>query len=95
MTKIRQSFTTTIVKRLELEIDSEKLTPEIIKEYNEMITYKGDTVEEHLANIAEHYNLENWWNGDTFLEGYGDLKELGVRIISEEIFDIDTEKNYD
>jgi hypothetical protein len=92
MTKIRKSFRTTIIKTVTIEIDLDKLTPELISEYNSMITNKGETPEEHLQNIAEHHALENWWNGDMFLEGYGDLNEFDVKIIKDSYEEIETEE---
>ncbi|QIG68122.1 hypothetical protein EVB55_187 [Rhizobium phage RHph_Y68] len=90
---IKRTYTTTITKTVTISIDETKLTPEIIEEYNDQITWSGNTVEEHLLNIAEHYNRGNWWSGDTFLEGYGDLKEFDVKIVNEEFDDIHTEKS--
>ncbi|QIG69753.1 hypothetical protein EVB81_184 [Rhizobium phage RHph_I46] len=86
------SFVTTITRTVTLKINLEKLTPEIIQECNDTITYIGDTPEEHFANIAEHYNRGNWDMFDTFLEGYGDLKEFDVEVVKDTLDDVNTEK---
>ncbi|QGZ13997.1 hypothetical protein PP939_gp164 [Rhizobium phage RL38J1] len=87
MTKQKFKFVTTVTKEIEIEIDLDKITPEAIAEYHEMITYIGDDPIDHLKNIASHAARENWWNCDKFLEGYGDLGEEFDALIVNESFD--------
>ncbi|QGZ14272.1 hypothetical protein PP940_gp146 [Rhizobium phage RL2RES] len=91
MAKQTFKFQVTMVKEIHLTIDPDKLTKEIMEGYNDMITWVGDEPKQHLENIAEQAARGQWWNGDKFLEGYGDLTEFEASV-NEFEGDIEVEK---
>lgn len=73
----RVKFEVTVSKIIEVEFDREKLTPAFWAEFNSTITDRGGPDVEYLAEHAA-------WNfvqgAENFVEGIGDLKEMGVKM---------------
>ena len=55
------------------------LTENSIKDFNRLIYHAGDTIEEHYANIAKMIADDR--ADPDFIEGYGNMKELGIEIL--------------
>lgn len=68
-------------QELEIEIDDEKLTEEFMDEFKEYF-YDFDTIEEHVEHIGQIYarSAYSTKDGKPFIEGYGTLDCLGVKI---------------
>lgn len=54
------------------------LTKDSVEEFNRLIYYAGETVEEHYVNLAKMVAEDR--TGTDFVEGYGNMKELGIEI---------------
>lgn len=73
---------TTISFQTDVDVyyDPEKFTPKFMESFRGVF-YDFDSVEEHLSHIAScaARGLVGGVNGD-FLEGYGNLKDFGIRV---------------
>jgi hypothetical protein len=93
MTLVKRRYTVTIVKEIVIEIDEDKMTEEAMTEFNSHIHNIGLDKEAHFENIAAQCARENWWNGDKFLEGYGDLgDEFGAYVVMDDEISVETER---
>lgn len=74
--------TKTVIVAMEVKVtvDETKFTPEFMEQFNSHMFDMGDDLDEHILNLAEKYvrgDAQGW--EDDFLEGYGPLKDMGVR----------------
>ncbi|MEW8253736.1 MAG: hypothetical protein AB2747_05240 [Candidatus Thiodiazotropha taylori] len=67
--------TTAITQFVEVEVDETKFTPEFMAEFSKVF-YPFETIEEHMLHIGQ---LEARGMLLPVTEGYGDIKELGIK----------------
>lgn len=60
---------------VEVTIDETKFTPEFMQEFNSYM-FKAD-MDEHIKTLAYHAAYDD---SETFIEGYGNLKEMGIEL---------------
>lgn len=74
---MKKRFAVIVTKWLSVEFDTEKMDAEFWKDFNESISDRGGEDYEYLAEHAA-------WNfaqgEEMFIEGIGDLREMGVVI---------------
>lgn len=69
-----------VTKEVQVTIDETKFDAEFCRQFDESIFFVGDDLDEHMQNLAEKYvngDAQGW--DDDFLEGYGLLKDMGVK----------------
>ncbi len=73
-----KKFTVEVLTTVEVTIDDQKLDQEFMDDFSRYF-YELDTLEEHACYLAqlEAREMIGW---DDFVEGYGDLKELGIEL---------------
>lgn len=74
---MKKSFEVAITKTLRVEFDSTKLTDEFWRDFNEMISDRGGPDIEYLA---EHVGWNYVQGYEKFIEGIGEIKEMGISI---------------
>lgn len=80
MTTQKKNYRVSVTKTLRIEFDLAKLDDQFWNEFNSSIDDRGGPDVDYLA---EHVAW-NYVQGDTlFVEGIGDLKEMGVRVIED------------
>lgn len=70
----------TKTKEVQVTIDETKFDAEFFRQFDESMFYVGEDLDEHMQNLAEKYvngDAQGW--EDDFLEGYGPLKDMGVK----------------
>lgn len=78
--EVRRGFTVTV--------DETKFTEAFLQNFMEHFSGSVETVEDHVGYLARQYAAGNVSN-DSFLEGYGELSEFGVKMRSD--FDTETD----
>jgi hypothetical protein len=75
-----KNFTVNVDVLVDVSIDETKFTPEFMEEFRKSF-YAFDTIEEHVAHIGELAATGRiaGWNND-FIEGYGKLDEMGIKV---------------
>lgn len=68
---------------VDINYDPARFTDEFMEEFREHF-YDYDTIEEHLEHIAYNYFV-NGTSEDDFLEGYGVLKDFGIKFIGDHV----------
>ena len=68
-----------ITHYIEVEIDENKLTQEFNEQFNKTIGFI-DTPEEHLVHIANYFAQFDEPYRNYFLEGYGPMNEMGIKV---------------
>ena len=83
----KRTYEVEVKSIIKIELDDEKFTPEFVKEFNSTMFHCGDLDDknsmlfDHAANIARYITQPNTW--ETFIDGYGELKEMGIKLLSE------------
>jgi hypothetical protein len=81
-------FEVEVIQTVEVEFDLDKFTQEIRDEFNETM-FKVDTLSgyaEHIGQLAARGLI----NGPSdFVEGYGRLGEVGIKIIGPDVHTVD------
>ena len=67
-----------ITSTFEIEVDETKFTPEFFAEFSSYM-FHMDTVEEAIEHLADLYARGVIDNFSETVEGYGDLKEMGIK----------------
>ena len=64
----------------EIEVDETKFTPEFMQQFNELIGPTAD-IDEHIEHLAYLFVEAEGCHFDDhlFIEGYGDLSEMGIK----------------
>ena len=71
-----------IVHTFEVTVDETKFTDEFLEEFNSTMYYIED-IDGHIKNLACLAAYGNIDGSTNFVEGYGDLKEMGIKIEDE------------
>lgn len=74
---MKKSFEVSVKKIIKVEFDVAKLDDEFWREFNETIDDRGGP---DIDYLAEHAAWNFVQGEDRFIEGIGDLKEMGVEI---------------
>lgn len=83
MTKKFRVFTI-VNSHYDITIDEEKFTPEVMEGFNKYIQYVGDRPKDHAEEIARLLATNVYSDSHEFFEGYGLLKDIGVKVIHDE-----------
>lgn len=73
-------FEIEITRTVVVEIDSTRFTPELMAGFNEHIADVGDRLDDHAEYIAEQAIDNSFVVYRGFMEGYGCLREAGVKV---------------
>lgn len=73
-----------VTRTVIVEIDETRFTPKVMADFNEFITYVGDQIEDHADYIAQQAIDNTFVVERGFMEGYGNLREVGVKVSIEE-----------
>lgn len=74
------SKTVTVIKEIKVTVDETKFDAAFFRQFDESMFCLGEDMDEHMKNLAEKFvngDAEGW--EDDFLEGYGPLKDMGVK----------------
>lgn len=69
-----------VTKEVQVTVDETKFDAEFFRQFDESMFHVGEDLDEHMKNLAEKYvngDAQGW--EDDFLEGYGPLKDMGVK----------------
>lgn len=73
----------TVEQDLEITVDESRFTPEFLQGFKESF-YPCETIEDHVEFIAESFAQGVVRSDADFLEGYGVLRDFGIRVKREE-----------
>ncbi|MBK5958063.1 hypothetical protein CCR97_08010 [Rhodoplanes elegans] len=79
-----RTTTVSVTQEVSITIDRKKFTPDFMAEYRASF-YPFDTIERHIEHIAQLYARGLVDKYTTFIEGYGDLREMGISLGSKEV----------
>lgn len=69
-----------VAQVVEVEVDEKKFTPDFMAEFRRDF-YPFLSIEDHLRHLAQ-LHARNIAGNDSFIEGYGPAKEMGIRFES-------------
>lgn len=69
--------TVVVTQTIEVEVDETKFTPEFMAEFREHF-YNFHTMKEHVGHLGQLYARDLVDEYTIFIEGYGDVKKLGI-----------------
>ena len=88
---MKKTIFVTIEKQIEVEIDKSKFDETFMQEFRDSF-YKFNTINEHIEHLAQlaARGYANRWSPHElgeFIEGYGHVKEMGIKLeeLSEEV----------
>jgi hypothetical protein len=71
-----------VTQWIEVSYDDDKFTEEFMKEFQEVF-YPFDSVDEHIKHIAQMF-ARGVISNHGFVEGYGDIRNFGVKCTVED-----------
>ena len=77
---MKKSFV--VEQQITISVDESKFTPEFMKSFSEHIQ-ELDSIKEHLEYLVEMYARGIVSSPGDFLEGYGELRDFGVKFSHE------------
>jgi len=70
-----------IQQLVHVTVDEDKFTPEFMEEFRKSF-YNFHTLNEHIEHLGQMYARGIVSNFDSFIEGYGDPAEVGIKFAS-------------
>jgi hypothetical protein len=77
---ITKSLNIAILKTVEVTVDESKFTDEFLLSFRERFYDSIRTVDDHIRHIAQMYARDLYDGFTTFVEGYGELKDMGISV---------------
>lgn len=71
--------TVEVTQEFEVEVDETKFTEAYMEEFREMF-YPFYSIDDHMMHIAQLFARGVVYDNDEFVEGYGILSELGIKV---------------
>ncbi len=87
----KKTFTVEVIREIEVELDDDIFTDQFMEAFRASF-YAFDSVDEHVEHLAQ-MEARELIGFDNFVEGYGDIKEMGITMKvtnqTEDVIDID------
>lgn len=74
-----------VTQQVSVEVDEARFTPEFMAEFRASM-YPFTRIEDHIEHLAQLY-ARGIYDDDSFIEGYGPAKEMGIKFKSVEQYE--------
>jgi len=71
-----------VIQEVKVQVDESKFTEEYLKVFRECF-YDFEDINDHMEHLAQGY-ARGLWDGNSFIEGYGNAKDMGIQFSSDE-----------
>lgn len=82
-----KTYAVTVTQTVQVTLDESEFDEAFLREFRESF-YPFCTINEHAEHLAQLFARGVYHSGHDFIEGYGNPKEIGIRV---KVLDLDTD----